>query len=204
MAHWYTKLCCTLVKKGRGWTPRPATGLYYAYFILLAEMVLGHNIRNSHQLYQSISPLKLVLYVIYWHCCRKLALLDCLMCCRAYQCWTRWDRSSVDNDHLLKQYVVTFSTVMSFHYWHLVWHQEEHPTWKKLSDEVLVWLSVWTEVQMICIWSGWCYYHPIISCFVKVQNGSPFSCCLTWVVVGKRQLLDLFLSCFSSWLLEEL
>jgi len=28
----------------------------------------------------------------------------------------------------------------------LVGHQEEHPTCKKLSDEVLVWLSVWIEV----------------------------------------------------------
>ena len=34
---------------------------------------------------------------------------------------------------------------------------------KNLSDEVLAWLSVWSEVQMICIWSGWCHCHPIIS-----------------------------------------
>jgi len=32
--------------------------------------------------------------------------------------------------------------------------QKEHPTCKKLSDEVLAWLSVWSEVQMICIWSS--------------------------------------------------
>jgi len=25
---------------------------------------------------------------------------------------------------------------------------------KKMSDEVLAWLSVWSEVQMICIWSS--------------------------------------------------
>ena len=36
----------------------------------------------------------------------------------------------------------------------LVGHQEEHPACKKLSDEVLVWLSVWSEVQIICIWSS--------------------------------------------------
>jgi len=36
----------------------------------------------------------------------------------------------------------------------LVGQQEEHPACKKLSDEVLVWLSVWSEVQMICIWSS--------------------------------------------------
>jgi len=40
----------------------------------------------------------------------------------------------------------------------------------KLSDEVLVWLSAWSEVQTICIWSGWCHHHPIMSCFIKIQN----------------------------------
>jgi len=35
---------------------------------------------------------------------------------------------------------------------------------KKLSDEILAWLSDWSEVQMICIWSGWCHCHLIISC----------------------------------------
>jgi len=36
----------------------------------------------------------------------------------------------------------------------LVGWQEEHPGHKKLSDVVLVWLSVWSEVQMICVWSS--------------------------------------------------
>ena len=36
----------------------------------------------------------------------------------------------------------------------LVGHLEEHPAYKKLSDEVLAWLSVCSEVQMICIWSS--------------------------------------------------
>jgi len=39
---------------------------------------------------------------------------------------------------------------------------------------VLAWLSVWSEVQMICIWSSWCHCHPIISCFIKILNGSAF------------------------------
>jgi len=56
----------------------------------------------------------------------------------------------------------------------LVGHQEEHLAHKNLSDEVLVWLSVWSEVQMVCIWSSWCHCHPIISCFIKIQNGSAF------------------------------
>jgi len=35
-----------------------------------------------------------------------------------------------------------------------VGRQEEHPACKKLSDEVLVRLFVWSEVQIICIWSS--------------------------------------------------
>jgi len=35
-----------------------------------------------------------------------------------------------------------------------VGHQEEHPSSKKMSDEVLAWLSVWSEVQMISMWSS--------------------------------------------------
>jgi len=30
----------------------------------------------------------------------------------------------------------------------------------KLSDEVLVWLSVWSEVQIVCMWSSWCHCIP--------------------------------------------
>jgi len=33
----------------------------------------------------------------------------------------------------------------------LVECQEEHPACKKLSDKVLAWLSVWSEVQVICL-----------------------------------------------------
>ena len=34
--------------------------------------------------------------------------------------------------------------------WHLLaGHHEEHPAYKKLSDEVLVWLSVWSEVHIV-------------------------------------------------------
>ena len=33
----------------------------------------------------------------------------------------------------------------------LVGRQEDHPACKKLSDDVLAWFSVWSEVQIICI-----------------------------------------------------
>jgi len=36
---------------------------------------------------------------------------------------------------------------------------------------------------MICIWSSWSHCHLIISCFVKIQNGYPFWCRLTKVVL---------------------
>jgi len=45
-------------------------------------------------------------------------------------------------------------------------------THTRLSDEVPQWLSVWSKVQMICLWSSWCHCHPVISWFIKVQNGS--------------------------------
>jgi len=36
----------------------------------------------------------------------------------------------------------------------LVGHQEDHPACKKLSHEVLVWSSAWSEMQIVCIWSS--------------------------------------------------
>jgi len=57
---------------------------------------------------------------------------------------------------------------------------------EKYSGEVLAWLSGWSEVQMICIQSSWwCHCHPIISCSSEIQNGLPFWCHLTQVVLEK-------------------
>jgi len=36
----------------------------------------------------------------------------------------------------------------------LVACQEDHPASKKLSGELLAWLSVWSGVEMICVWSS--------------------------------------------------
>ena len=66
---------------------------------------------------------------------------------------------------------------------------------KKLSGVVLAWLSVWSEVQMICIWSSWCHYHPIISCSSRNQNGLPLWCSLTQLVLEKGRPLN---KCSSS------
>jgi len=65
----------------------------------------------------------------------------------------------------------------------LVGQEEGHPACKKLNGEVLTWSSVWSEVQTICIWSSWCQCHPIIPCSSKIQNGLPFWCRLTHVVL---------------------
>ena len=42
----------------------------------------------------------------------------------------------------------------------LVEHQEEHPAMWKLSNDVLAWLSVWSEVQTICTW---CWSNSIFA-----------------------------------------
>jgi len=39
----------------------------------------------------------------------------------------------------------------------------------KMSDEVLMWLSVGSEVQMNRIWCSWCHCHHVISCVIKIQ-----------------------------------
>jgi len=72
----------------------------------------------------------------------------------------------------------------------LVGRQEDRPACKKLSGEVLAWLSVWSDVQMICIWST---CHPVISCCIKIQidltfqmlayRGCPAKEAVKWVYI---------------------
>jgi len=52
-------------------------------------------------------------------------------------------------DKPTNQHAVAFSALTL-----LVGHQEEHPACKKLNDEVLGWLCVWSKEQMRCIWSS--------------------------------------------------
>jgi len=44
--------------------------------------------------------------------------------------------------------------------------KEGRPACKKLSGGVLVWLSVWSEVQT-CIWPSWCHCHSLSLASVK-------------------------------------
>ena len=71
------------------------------------------------------------------------------------------------NLYFILQTVVAFSALIL-----LVGRQEEHLACKKLTDEV--WLSVWSEVRMICVWSSCCHCQPIISCFIKIEIGFTF------------------------------
>jgi len=70
----------------------------------------------------------------------------------------------------------------------LVGCQEGHPAHKKLSDEVLVWSSVWSKVQMICIRSSWCHCHPSSLASLISRTVLPFWYQLTQVVLENRSL----------------
>jgi len=58
---------------------------------------------------------------------------------------------------------------------------------KKLSGEVLAWLSVWSEVQT-CIWPSWCHCHSLSLALVKSRLVLPFWYRPTWVVPVKGPL----------------
>ena len=51
------------------------------------------------------------------------------------------------------------------------WASKTASSLYKLSCEMLPWLSVWSELQMSCIWSSLCHSYRIISCIIKIQNG---------------------------------
>ena len=69
----------------------------------------------------------------------------------------------------------------------LVGRQEGHPACKKLSGEVLVWLSVWSKVQT-CIWPSWCHCHSLSLAPVKSRLVLPSWYWLTRVVPEKGPL----------------
>ena len=69
----------------------------------------------------------------------------------------------------------------------LVRRQEGHPACKKLSGEVLAWLSVWSKVQT-CIWPSWCHCHSLSLASVKSRLVLPFWYRLTRVVLDKGPL----------------
>jgi len=69
----------------------------------------------------------------------------------------------------------------------LVGQQEGHPACKKLSDGVLLWLSVWSEMQT-CIWPSWSHCHSLSLASVKSRLVLPFWYRLTRTVPEKGPL----------------
>jgi len=78
-------------------------------------------------------------------------------------------RFFLDCFHSVRCQAIAFSALTL-----LIGHLKSVWSVKKLSGEELAWLSVWSEMQMICIWSSWCYCHPISSCFIKILIGLTF------------------------------
>jgi len=71
----------------------------------------------------------------------------------------------------------------------LVGSQEERLACKKLSDEELAWLSVWSEVQMICIYGPVGLTATLLSvASLKSRLVSPFWCQLIQFILEKRPL----------------
>jgi len=66
----------------------------------------------------------------------------------------------------------------------LVGWQEGHPACKNLSSGVLVWLSVWSDVQT-CIWPSGFHRHSLSLVSVKSRLVLPFLYWLTQVVLEK-------------------
>jgi len=58
-----------------------------------------------------------------------------------------WDAATFTQVHCSYVFLITFFSALTL----LVGRQEGHPACKKLSGEVLAWLSVWSAVQT-CIW----------------------------------------------------
>jgi len=116
--------------------------------------------------------------------CQWVKIIRTVLCCIVFNSCAQW------HAHIYEQFIVHLglhlpkqtnsnSLLSNFHIlmvwsWNqqinirlptmllmlLVGHQEEHPACKKLSDEILVWISVWSKVQMICMWFSRCHCHP--------------------------------------------
>jgi len=142
--------------------------------------------------------------------CRLTSLTFCAASSRASETFTRcctrvpWSLDSwnprfqssvfIDRHHPRYSFWCAFSALTL-----LVGHQEEHPT-KKMSDEVLLWLPVWSEVQIVCIWSSWCHCIPetpsSLASF-KSRLVLSFWYRLTHVVLENRSFKQLWTLCIE-------
>jgi len=77
-------------------------------------------------------------------------------------------------------------------------NQEEHMARKKLSGEVLAWLPVWSEMQMISmVHTADATATPSSLASLKCRWVKPFWCRLTQVVLEKRPLNRCLSSCWN-------
>jgi len=96
---------------------------------------------------------------------------------------------------LLLLLTVSASRVACYDLTLLVKCREELLPRKKLSDEVLAWLLASSEVRMICIWSSCCNSHPIISCFIKMQQDLSYWCQITQLSYEKGHWTSVVVTC---------
>jgi len=125
------------------------------------------------------------------YCDASVWLCVCVSVCTSAFCPWAYFQSYRSNRHQFFVHVTcgrvclqccVFSALML-----LVGQLEGHPTCKKLSGGVLVWLSVWSEVQT-CIWPSWCHCHSLSVASVKSRLVLPFWYRLTRVVLDKGPL----------------
>ena len=99
-------------------------------------------------------------------------------------------------NHVSRNTHLCMSIVPSVLFTLLVGQQEGHPPCKKLSGGMLVWLSVWSEVQT-CTRPSWCHCHSLSLASVKSRLVLPFWYQLTWVVPDKGPLNGCVFVCMS-------
>ena len=120
--------------------------------------------------------------------CQKLSQSSFLLClARALF----WESTST---HFVQSFECTCCAFSAFTL--LAGQQKGHPASKKLSGGVLVWLSVWSEMQT-CIWPSWCHGHSLSLASVKSRWAIRFWYWLTWVVLDKEPLNG----CVCFWML---
>ena len=128
--------------------------------------------------------------------CRLLALVQRQCSRRIYSDQVHM-RRSVSATHILESYCVPICFAFSALTLLVGW-QEGHPACKKQSGGVLVWLSVWSQVQT-CIWPSWCHCHSLSLASVKSRLVLPFWYRLTRVVLDKGPVNGCVCVCSYLW-----
>ena len=95
--------------------------------------------------------------VVHLHTAESTLLLFCCICyyvaihCKFLHCFKLCDLGLL----VVEAYINIVVSYIQF----LVEHQKEHLACKNRMM-VLMWLSVWSEVQIVCLWSSWCHCIP--------------------------------------------